>query len=365
MLAILRTETIPVHPLEPDASAIERAAAVLRRGGLAAFPTETVYGLGADATSADAVAAIFQAKRRPSSDPLIVHLADADEIPTVCESVPAVARDLAKHFWPGALTLILPRGALIPAVVSAGLDTVAVRVPDHPVARALIRAAGVPVAAPSANLFARPSPTTAQHVLEDLDGRVDVILDGGPTRIGVESTVLDLTGPVPTVLRPGGVPLEALEAVLPEVAFRPRHLPLDGGAASSPGMLLKHYSPKASLWLFGGASETVGRMRAAAETAIAAGRRVGVLAFAHDRSAWAELPVEVFDLGDTAAPAESARLLFAGLRELDRRGVDVILARGPARRGIGAAVWDRLFRAAEGRLADEEVAAEDPLCELE
>ena len=354
-----------MDPVTPDPAAIERAAAVLRRGGLAAFPTETVYGLGADATSAAAVAGIFHAKRRPSSDPLIVHLADAEALPTVCEGVPDLAWELAKQFWPGALTLILPRGAVIPAVVSAGLNTVAVRVPDHPVAQALIRAAGVPVAAPSANLFARPSPTTAQHVLEDLDGRVDVILDGGPTRIGVESTVLDLTGPVPTVLRPGGVPIEALEAVLPEVAFRPRHLPLDGAVATSPGMLLKHYSPNASLWLFSGGAEAVGRMRAAAEAAIADGRRVGVLAFASERAAWAEQPLEIFDLGDAAEPAEAARLLFAGLRQLDSRGVEVILARGPERSGLGAAVWDRLFRAAEGRLADAEVAAHDPLCELE
>jgi len=358
------TDTIQVDARVPDAAAIERAAAVLRRGGLVAFPTETVYGLGADATSAEAVAGIFRAKRRPSSDPLIVHLADASELPLVCASIPEAVRMLAKEFWPGALTLILPRGKAIPAVVSAGLDTVAVRVPDHPVAQALLRAARLPVAAPSANLFARPSPTTAQHVLEDLDGRVDVILDGGPTTIGVESTVLDLTGEAPTVLRPGGVTLEALEAFLPAVVFRPRHLAVDE-AAQSPGMLLKHYSPTAKLLLFGGESAAAERMRAAAEKARGKGKRVGVLAFEAEAPAWRGRGVEVFELGPAEAPEQAARLLFAGLRELDRRGVDVILAHSPQRSGLGAAVWDRLFRAAEGALADAEAVSGNSLGELE
>lgn len=349
----MSTDTIQVDARVPDPQAIERAAAVLRKGGLVAFPTETVYGLGADATSADAVAGIFRAKRRPSSDPLIVHLADAAELPSVCASVPETARRLAEKFWPGALTLILPRGEAIPAVVSAGLDTVAVRVPDHPVAQALLGTARLPVAAPSANLFARPSPTTAQHVLEDLDGRVDVILDGGPTAIGVESTVLDLTGEVPTVLRPGGVTIEALRAFLPEVAFRPRHLAADE-AAQSPGMLLKHYSPTASMLLFGGERGAADSMRAAADRARLEGRRVGVLAFTDEAPAWRDSGVEVFELGAAGEPEQAARLLFAGLRELDRRGVDVILAHSPQRDGLGAAVWDRLFRAAEGALADAE-----------
>ncbi len=360
----MSTDTIQVDARVPDPAAIERAAAVLRRGGLVAFPTETVYGLGADATSVEAVSGIFRAKRRPSSDPLIVHLADAAELPSVCASVPETARMLAEKFWPGALTLILPRGEAIPAVVSAGLDTVAVRVPDHPVAQALLHAARLPIAAPSANLFARPSPTTAQHVLEDLDGRVDVILDGGPTTIGVESTVLDLTGEVPTVLRPGGVTLEALEAFLPAVAFRPRHLAVDE-AAHSPGMLLKHYSPTASLLLFGGESGAAERMRAAAAKSRAEGKRVGVLAFAAEAANWRDRGVEVFELGAAEAPEQAARLLFAGLRELDRRGVDVILAHSPQRSGLGAAVWDRLFRAAEGALADAEAVSGGSSGELE
>ncbi|MBI1357638.1 MAG: threonylcarbamoyl-AMP synthase [Acidobacteria bacterium] len=353
----MRTETIQVDPERPDPAAVERAASVIRRGGLVAFPTETVYGLGADATSARAVAGIFEAKQRPSSDPLIVHLAQAAQLGEVAQAPPPIAMELAGRFWPGPLTLVLCRGASIPAVVSAGLDTVAVRVPAHPVAKALLEAARVPIAAPSANLFARPSPTTASHVLEDLDGRIDMVLDGGAAPIGVESTVLDLTGPLPLVLRPGGTPLEALEAVLPQVAFRPKHLPLSGEAAASPGMLLKHYSPKAALWLFRGTGpETAARMLEAAE-GVARARRVGVLAFDEELESWSRFPVEIYGLGPVDQPEQAARRLFAGLRELDRRGVEIILARGPARQGLGEAVWDRLFRAAEGRLADEQEAA--------
>ena len=363
----MKTETIQVDPLACDPAVIERAAAVIRRGGLVAFPTETVYGLGADATNAEAVGRIFAAKRRPASDPLIVHLADAAELPTVSPAPNRLARELGARFWPGPLTLVLPRGPAIPAVVSAGLATVAVRVPDHAVALALLRAAQTPIAAPSANMFSRPSPTLAAHVLEDLDGRIDLLLDGGPTPIGVESTVLDLTGPVPTVLRPGGAPLEALEAVLPEVAFHPRHLPLSAEAAVSPGLLLKHYSPAASLWLFSGSGEaTAARMLAAAERAVEEGRRVGALVFDHELERWGRLPVELFGLGPAGEPEQIARRLFAGLRELDGRGAEVILAHGPERAGLGAAVWDRLFRAAEGRLADAEAPESMPtVCELE
>jgi L-threonylcarbamoyladenylate synthase len=297
------------------------------------------------------VAGIFRAKGRPSTDPLIVHVTGIDEVPLVCVEVPPLARELAAKFWPGPLTLILRRGPAIPPSVSAGLDTVAVRAPDHPVAQALLQAVGAPIAAPSANLFARPSPTTAAHVLADLAGRVDLILDGGPTPIGVESTVLDLTAEVPTVLRPGGVPIEALEAVLPAVAFRPRHLPLDAEAAGSPGMLLKHYSPRAEMWLFAGADGVGEKMLTAAGRALREGRRVGALAYADEATRWRELGAEVFELGAASEPEQAARLLFAGLRELDGRGVDVIVASGPARGGLGEAVWDRLFRAAEGRLA--------------
>src|SRR3954453_15196011 len=238
------TLIIRVGPLAPEEAAIRQASEILLRGGLVAFPTETVYGLGANALDAAAVQRIFVAKGRPASDPLIVHIVALDQLDGVAAGGPALAYSLAQAFWPGPLTLVLKRRPAIPATVSAGRDTVAVRIPDHAVPLALVRAAGVPIAAPSANLFTRPSPTTAAHVLEDLDRRIDMLLDGGPTPIGLESSVLDLTSAQPTLLRPGGVSIEALRQHIPEVIFVPRYVEPDPAtpAPMSPGMLLKHYS---------------------------------------------------------------------------------------------------------------------------
>src|SRR6266540_2143822 len=273
------TIIIRVDSIAPDASAIRQAAATLLGGGLVAFPTETVYGLGANALDAAAVQRIFAAKGRPASDPLIVHIAALDQLDSVAQDVPALAHTLARAFWPGPLTLVLKRRPAIPATVAAGRNTVAVRIPNHAVPLALARAAGVPIAAPSANLFTRPSPTTAAHVLEDLDGRIDLLLDGGPTPIGLESTVLDLTSAQPTLLRPGGVSIEALRQHIPDLIFVPRYVEHNPAAPTpaSPGMLLKHYSPRAELLLFAGRPErAVARMRQAAQEAIAAGLIVGV-----------------------------------------------------------------------------------------
>ncbi|MCX6021204.1 MAG: L-threonylcarbamoyladenylate synthase, partial [Chloroflexi bacterium] len=247
-----RTPLILVDAGNPDPEAIATAAAVLRRGGTVAFPTETVYGLGANALDPEAVERVFAAKGRPSYDPLIVHLASAADLPQVVRSVPEAARLLAAAFWPGPLSLVLPRAAVVPDIVTAGRDTVAVRVPAHPVALALIRAAGVPVAAPSANRFGHTSPTTAAHVLDDLDGRIDLALDGGPAAVGVESTVLDLSGDMPTLLRPGGVTLEQLRAVIGEVATSGNTAIDAHAAAPAPGMLASHYAPRAELRLFAG-----------------------------------------------------------------------------------------------------------------
>src|SRR5437868_3415596 len=214
-----QTEVIQVNPKQPDIESIARASALLQAGQLVVFPTETVYGLGADALQTGAVERIFAAKGRPYSDPLIAHIADEEDLEKVAINISPVARKLAQAFWPGPLTLILPAGPRIPRLVTAGLSTVAVRMPRHPVALALIRAAGTPVAAPSANRFMHVSPTTAQHALADLHGRVPLILDSGPCEVGVESTVLDLCSTVPTILRPGGVSLEALRTVLPDATL--------------------------------------------------------------------------------------------------------------------------------------------------
>jgi len=352
----INTRVISVDPAKPSPDAVRDAADVIRAGGLVAFPTETVYGLGANALDAAAVARIFEAKGRPASDPLIVHIESMGQLAKVAIDLPGEVDALAAAFWPGPLTLALRRHPDVPANVSANRPTVAVRMPDHAVARALIEAAGVPIAAPSANLFSRPSPTTAQHVLEDLDGRIDLILDGGPTTIGVESTVIDLTETPPRLLRPGGVAWETLRQVLPALALDQRFLPADsaGEGLASPGMLAKHYSPRARLLLFAGPTRpTLARMRQMAGERVAAGESVGLLIYDEDASAFEGVAAQSFSLGPAADVEQAARRLFAGLRDLDRRGVDVILARvGEKPTGLGLAIRDRLLRAAEGRVIE-------------
>jgi len=315
---------------------LEQAAAILRRGGTVAFPTETVYGLGANALDAEAVAKIFAAKQRPAWDPLIVHLADAAQVETVAE-VGARVRALAKAFWPGPLTLLLPRLANIPDSVTAGRSLVGVRVPAHPVALELLRLAGVPVAAPSANTFGHTSPTTAAHVLADLDGRIDAVVDGGATKVGVESTVLDPEKMV--VYRPGAVTLEQIAAVCgmspalyiaPAVAGAQEAMP-------APGVGIRHYAPRAKVVL------VEGTPNALQEAVDAAERRVGVM----KPDGWMLVSgAEIFRWGDWEVPEELAARLFAGLRELDERGVVEIVCPMPPVGGLGRAIRDRLEKAA-------------------
>jgi len=313
---------LPAH--EP--AAIEEAAAVLRRGGLVAFPTETVYGLGADAFDPRAVARVFEVKARPSFDPLIVHLADAADLSRVSPALDPRVSALAAQFWPGPLTLVLPRRPEVPDLVTSGLDTVGVRVPAHPAARALIQAAGTPVAAPSANPFGYVSPTTAAHVAELLGPAVDLVLDGGPCRVGVESTILSLAGQTPVILRPGGVPREALEEALGvalEVAGRPAR-PL------APGQLEKHYATRTPLRILPGPA---GR---------APEGRVGLLAW---RTAGPEGYAAAEVLAPDGSPETAAANLFAALRRLDTAGLDLILAEPCDEAGLGHAIMDRLRRA--------------------
>ena len=326
--------------------AIAVAGLTIRRGGLVAFPTETVYGLGANALDEAAVAGIFRAKSRPANDPLIAHIAHIDQLSQVAEAPPASAFELCRRFWPGPLTLVLKKAAGVPTNLTAGLDTVAVRMPDHAVALALIREAGAPIAAPSANLFSRPSPTSAQHVIDDLDGLVDVVLDGGDTPIGVESTIVSLIQDPPRVLRPGGISLEKLRAIVPDLRFAPSYLPEDAPTAPAPGSLLRHYSPKARVLLFEGADDA--EVYAAMRAEIAQHDRVGILASDAEKDAFADLNVFVERLG--ANSDEAAQRLFAALRSLDQLEVDVILARAPSKAGLGLAVWDRLLRASVGSL---------------
>ncbi len=341
-----RTRVFRLDDIDSWEEAIAVASLTIRRGGLVAFPTETVYGLGANALDEAAVARIFRAKGRPPNDPLIAHIADFQQLSQIAQDAPPVANELAQRFWPGPLTLVLKKSKRIPANLTAGLDSVAVRMPSHKAALALIRKAGAPVAAPSANLFSRPSPTSAQHVIDDLDGLVDVVLDGGETPIGVESTILSLIDDRPRILRPGGISLEELGAVVPDLRFAPSYLPEDAPAAPAPGGLLRHYSPKAPVLLFEGAEDA--EVYAAMRAEIAQHDRVGILASDADAAAFADLTLFVERLG--ANSDEAARRLFAALRSLDQREVDVILARAPSKAGLGLAVWDRLLRASVGSL---------------
>lgn len=347
----IHTRVLTVDPAAPDPQIIAEAAAVIRAGGLVAFPTETVYGLGASALDEQAVARIFRAKERPATDPIIAHIADHCQLDVLARDIPPAAHALARRFWPGPLTLVVLRCPVVPASLSAGRDTVAVRMPAHPVALALIDASGVPIAAPSANRFSRPSPTTAAHVLDDLDGRIDLVLDGGSTHIGVESSVVDLTVDPPLLLRPGGVTIAALREILPELTFAPRYLAADGEALPAPGMLLRHYAPDATLTVVAGDhAAALARIRTEAQAAIAAGLRVGVVAFDEDAPALADLPVQIVRLGPAADPEAVAHRLFAALRAIEQTGVDLILARDPGQEGLSLAIRDRLVRAAEGRI---------------
>jgi len=347
----MHTEVLAIDPVHPDPATIEYAAALLRAGEVVVFPTETVYGLGAAALQRGAVERIFIAKERPFNDPLIVHIAEEDALEQLASSISGQAKLLARTFWPGPLTLVLPRSRLVPKLVTAGLETVAVRMPRHPVALALIRAAGSPIAAPSANRFMHVSPTTAQHALADLDERVPLILDGGSCEVGVESTVLDLCSTVPTILRPGGVSLEALRAVLPGVQPPQPSKAVPTTGLQSPGQSLIHYAPAVPLMLFDGPEELMRTaMLAEVRRRLERGERAGVLVADEDIAAFRDSGAVVRTLGDAAAPEQVAAALFASLRALEEAGVQVILSRSFDEHGLGLAIRDRLLKAAGGKV---------------
>lgn len=346
------TEVLQIDPKYPDSQVIATASEVIRQGGLVAFPTETVYGLGANALDSEALARIYLAKQRPTSDPIIAHITTIEQLEQLTIHLPDVAYQLAEAFMPGALTFVLKRASTVPENIATNLDTIAIRMPNHPIAQALIQASGVPIAAPSANTFTRPSATTASHVLEDLNGRVDIILDGGATNIGLESTVLDLTQTTPVVLRPGGITVEQLREVIPNVKVSPRYVSMEASTAesASPGQMIKHYSPNAEVLLFTGELEAViAEMQRQVDTLIAQGKRVGVL-IADEDYPFFDKRVEIKTLGARDDLETISHGLFASLRMLDGLNVDVILVRDFGRSGLGSALWDRLLRAAEGKV---------------
>lgn len=322
----------------PDPRIIADAAEILRKGGLVAFPTETVYGLGADALNEEAVKKVFAAKGRPQENPLIVHIADRNQLIDLADEIPEKGLKLGKEFWPGPLTLVVRKTFLVPTVATGGMDTVAVRMPDHPVALALIKEFNGGIVGPSANLSGRPSPTTALHVLEDLRGRIDMVLDAGPVEIGIESTVVDVTVDPPLILRPGGIHKESLEDIVGPVSLATTREQLK----RSPGTVHRHYAPRARVLLVAeGNADMLGQLLGELRQQ---GKSVACIVHSREMarvetgSLFRVLPIPIDFY---------ARHLFRTFRELDQEGVDIILVEEVAEQGLGTAVMDRLRKASE------------------
>lgn len=327
---------------------IETASEILRQGYLVAFPTETVYGLGANALDTDAVAGIYKAKGRPSDNPLIVHVAEKNEIEPLVRKVPEYARKLIDKFWPGPLTLIFPKSDKVPSITTGGIDTVAIRMPSNKIANHLIKKCGFPIAAPSANRSGRPSPTAAEHVLTDMDGRIPLIIDGGRADIGVESTVLNLVGDIPTILRPGGVTKEMLEQTIGSVKVDPNVMkPLaDGAKVMSPGMKYHHYAPKANVTIIDSNDITkiAAKINEMYDSYTNAGEKVGILATEETAEMYTDKYKRI--VGSRKNPITIAENLFDSFRLFDGDGVDHILAESVPTVDIGLAIMNRMGRAA-------------------
>ncbi|MEW6661855.1 MAG: L-threonylcarbamoyladenylate synthase [Bacillota bacterium] len=354
----MSTLYLKVDPRQPEPLVIAQAANILRHGGLVAFPTETVYGLGANALDAQAVAGIFRAKGRPADNPLIVHIANLEQLSLVAGELPARAKNLVNLFWPGPLTLVLPKNPQVPAEVTAGLDTVAIRMPSHPVALALIQAAGVPLAAPSANRSGAPSPTTAGHVIADLDGRIHAVVDGGPAYIGLESTVLDLAADPPLVLRPGGVTVEQLEDALQgPVAYEPALSQLEQNLIPrSPGMKYTHYAPQGEVFLVSGSPEAVReKVQRLLSQAKEHGQIAAVLS-SKENLAWYQSQEPMADLLINLGPRSAldlvAQNLYGALRACDEAKAAMVLVEAFPATGLGLAVMNRLYKAASCRMIE-------------
>lgn len=322
---------------------LDHAVTYLKNGEVVAFPTETVYGLGADATNEEAVKKIFAAKGRPNDNPLIIHISNVDQLESYVQSIPEAAKKVIAHFWPGPCTIILRKKGAIAPSVTGGLDTVGVRMPDHPVALELIEKVGIPLAAPSANSSGKPSPTTALHVKKDLDGKIQAIIDGGATGVGLESTVLDLTNPdKPTILRPGGVTREELEAVLGQV-WLDTHLDDESVAPKSPGMKYTHYAPEKPVWILPDSFEQTETLLKQLEMS---GEKIGLLISEEWMGSLSDTKRICYTLGEKKKPQLAAARLFSSLRALDEEDVSLILVEPYAKEGIGTAFMNRLEKAA-------------------
>lgn len=336
---VTMTKIIKVDPEHPGRDALEAAATVLRHGGLVAFPTETVYGLGADALNPEALSRIYAAKGRPTTNPLIVHVASIDEARGLAKVWSPLADRLARHFWPGPLTLVVPRGDRVPSQISAGMDTVALRIPQHPVALALLETSGLAIAAPSANRYMELSPTRAEHVQKSLGDRVDMILDGGPTQVGIESTVVSLLGEHSLILRPGMIDEDQLSQIVPGIRRGGPEILTDDAPRPSPGLALRHYAPRARLVVIKGSREEF----EAALKNTPLGARKGTLVLRGQPLTGKEM-LACRELPDD--PQGYAQGLYGALHDLDALEVDVIYLQGPPDEPEWAAIWDRLDRAA-------------------
>ncbi len=350
----MKTIRLTIDKDNIDPELIEQAAGVVRRGGLVAFPTETVYGLGADACDPDAARSIYAAKGRPSDNPLIVHIWDVSQLYTIASEVPEVGKKLFDAFWPGPMTVIVKKNGRIPRETTGGLDTVAVRMPSHPIARELIKVSGRMIAAPSANSSGRPSPTRADHVWDDLEGRIDMLIDGGDVELGLESTIIDLTEPVPMILRPGFITQEMLENVIGEVQTDPGITSADtatsGLAPKAPGMRYRHYAPKGNLSIIEGPEEEVAAfIEKNCDEQRAAGRRTAVLCRSETRHLYNRAN-EVIVMGDRGDEEAVAAKLFAVLRQMDEDRVDCIFSESFRGAGVAEAVMNRLMKAAGHQL---------------
>lgn len=340
------TKMVRITDIEKDAEALEEAARIIRAGGLVVFPTETVYGLGGNGLDPDAIRRIYAAKGRPSDNPVILHVAGQDNVSGIASVITPTAQRLLDAFWPGPLTIIFPRQAHIPDAATGGLDTIAIRCPSHPVAHEFLRLARVPVAAPSANISGRPSPTTAGEVAADMDGRVDMILDSGPCNIGVESTVVECGDDAVTILRPGGVTEAMLQQVVSRVSLD-THLVTGQGIPKAPGMKYRHYAPAAPMTVVTGSPEAVGdKITALYEAARTEGKCVGFLV---SEELSHRFPQEnMFIWGHTGDKAALARELYTGLLSFDHKTIDLILAEGTDTDGLGLAIMNRMKKAAGG-----------------
>lgn len=341
------TKVVKLDRDNPDMNLIDEAAAILLNGGLVAFPTETVYGIGANSLNPDAVAKIFVAKGRPQDNPLILHIAEFQDLFKYAKNVSSDSLKLAHQFWPGPLTMIFEKSDIVPSINTAGMNTVAIRMPSNKIAHALIKRAGVPVSAPSANLSGKPSPTDASHVISDLYGRVDMIIDGGSCDVGVESTVVDMTGEIPTILRPGGITKEMIMDVVGSVDVDPvvYKKPSLDVKPKSPGMKYKHYSPDAEVYIVkGNIGDVIKKIQELTEFQLNNGKKVGIMATEQTCEKYRN--GEVLVVGNREKPETIAKNLFRCLREFDKKGVDVVYAEGFDYDEIGLAIMNRLEKAA-------------------